>query len=322
MKQKQHGWMLCSVLTLFSIMMGTLSVGATAGTLSEGETLFLCLSTGNPDVPGDGVVVNSAASIPFFDIQPLFPIAGITDGITISLFTPTIPVQNVVVHFTPNGTRGAPCGFGYAKGPLLSTPIINGVQGFAESFSREELLGLLGDVKQNFPFCSDLTLDDYALESVIVYSGITPDFQAIYIREIDALALGIGENVFPTATTPVQCAPEVLDVVIDIKPGEFPNSINPNNKGQIPVGILTTDTFDATTVDPLSVEFGPNGATEAHGRGHIEDANGDGKPDLILHFNTQETGIQCRDTSASLTGQTFSGQEIEGTDAITTVGCR
>jgi hypothetical protein len=111
-------------------------------------------------------------------------------------------------------------------------------------------------------------------------------------------------------------------IAIDIKPGSFPNSINPKSKGVIPAAILTTDTFDATTVDSLSVEFGPNGAIEAHGKGHIEDVNGDGKNDLMLHFRTQATGIQCGDTSASLTGQTFNGEEIEGTDAIVTVGCK
>ena len=89
----------------------------------------------------------------------------------------------------------------------------------------------------------------------------------------------------------------------------------------IPVAILTTDTFDATTVDPLSVQFGPNEATEAHGKGHIEDANGDGEPDLVLHFKTQATGIQCGDTSASLTGKTVDSEPIEGSDAIKTVGC-
>jgi hypothetical protein len=121
----------------------------------------------------------------------------------------------------------------------------------------------------------------------------------------------------------IEFQPEpVLLVAVDIKPGSFPNSINPRSKGVIPVAILTTDTFDATTVDPLSVKFGPDGATEAHGRGHRQDVNRDGKKDLVLHFRTQDTGIVCGDTSASLTGKTFSGQAIKGSDWIRTVGCK
>jgi FG-GAP-like repeat/FG-GAP repeat len=111
--------------------------------------------------------------------------------------------------------------------------------------------------------------------------------------------------------TPVEMA-----VKIDIKPGSFPNTINLKSHRVIPVAILTTSTFDATTVDPLSVRFSPDGATEAHGKGHIEDVNHDGEPDLVLHFRTQETGIQCGDTAASLTGQTGGGAPIEGSDAI------
>ncbi|MFN8494661.1 MAG: choice-of-anchor tandem repeat NxxGxxAF-containing protein [Caldilineaceae bacterium] len=111
-------------------------------------------------------------------------------------------------------------------------------------------------------------------------------------------------------------------VTIDIQPGEAPASLNPRSRGVIPVAILTTATFDATTTDPLSVKFGPHGATEAHGRGHVEDADGDGDLDLVLHFRMQDTGIQCGDTSASLIGKTFSGQAIRGADSIVTVGCR
>jgi hypothetical protein len=121
-------------------------------------------------------------------------------------------------------------------------------------------------------------------------------------------------QVRPTFAAPIQ-------VTIDIKPGSSPNSINPKSQGVIPVAILTTDAFDATTVDPLSVRFGPKGATEAHNQGHIEDVNHDGEPDLVLHFETQATGIQCGDTSASLTGETFEGDPIQGSDAIQTVGC-
>lgn len=115
---------------------------------------------------------------------------------------------------------------------------------------------------------------------------------------------------------------KVVPVVIDIKPGSFPNSINPRSGGKIPVAILTTGTFDANTVDPTTVLFGRTGTEAVSVHAALEDVNGDGKLDLVLHFNTQTTGIQCGDTSASLTGKTTSGTAIEGSDSIRTVGCK
>ncbi len=94
----------------------------------------------------------------------------------------------------------------------------------------------------------------------------------------------------------------------------------------IPVAILSTNIadgdaldFDAMQVNPLTVEFGPNGAVERHGQGHVEDVDGDEDIDLVLHFNIQETGIACGDTEASLTGETFAQQDIMGVDAINVV---
>ena len=112
-----------------------------------------------------------------------------------------------------------------------------------------------------------------------------------------------------------------LTVTIDIKPGSSINPVNPRSNGVIPLAILSDDTFDAQTVDPLSVSFGPGGAPEAHGKGHREDVDEDGDQDLMLHFETQASGIQCGDTSASLTGMTFDGQAISGMDSLVTVGC-
>jgi hypothetical protein len=114
----------------------------------------------------------------------------------------------------------------------------------------------------------------------------------------------------------------VTPVAIDIKPGGFPNSINPRSHGRIPVAILTTDSFDATTVDSTTVRFGATGTEAAPIRWALEDGDGDGDTDLILYFSTEATGIECGDTNASLTGETVGGQEIEGLDSVNTVGCR
>ena len=98
-----------------------------------------------------------------------------------------------------------------------------------------------------------------------------------------------------------------VPVTIDIKPGSFPSSINLTGKVIIAVAILSTPDFmDPSSVDVTTVRFGPAEATAVHG-GHLEDLNGDGKLDLVLHFQISETGIGCSDTSASLTGHIFGG---------------
>lgn len=113
-----------------------------------------------------------------------------------------------------------------------------------------------------------------------------------------------------------------IPVSIDIKPGSFPNSINPGSKGRIPVAILTTATFGAATVNPNTVLFGKTGTEAAPVQVAMEDVDGDGDIDMILHFNTQETGIVCGDTSAYLIGKTYTGQTFKGSDSVNTVGCK
>lgn len=109
-----------------------------------------------------------------------------------------------------------------------------------------------------------------------------------------------------------------IPVQIDVKPGTYPNSVNPKSIGKIPVAILTTSDFDAATVDPATVRFGATGTEAAPVHSALEDVDGDGDADMILHFKTQETGIACGATSAILTGETQGGQAIEGGDPITT----
>lgn len=110
---------------------------------------------------------------------------------------------------------------------------------------------------------------------------------------------------------------EAVVVEIDIMPSGSPNSINPNSGGVIPVAILTTTSFDATTADPGMVRFGPARAEAI--RWASEDVDGDGTDDMILHFQMQQTGISVGDTEAELTGRTIYDELFLGSDSVRTV---
>ncbi len=115
--------------------------------------------------------------------------------------------------------------------------------------------------------------------------------------------------------------PEAIEVTIDIKPGDEPTVMDPRSEGMIPVAILSSPDFDATSVDPGSVRFGANGDDAAPVRSMTEDIDQDGDTDLMFLFRAPQTNIACGDTSASLTGKTRSVQAIAGSESFTTEGC-
>jgi hypothetical protein len=112
---------------------------------------------------------------------------------------------------------------------------------------------------------------------------------------------------------------EPLTVTIDIAPRREPNRIIPD-RGRPAVAILTDQSFDATQVDPASVRFGPAQAEPMSNR--IIDVDSDGDMDQVFYFLTEQTGIACGDTEATLIGETFEGVSVSGSDAIITLGCR
>lgn len=131
--------------------------------------------------------------------------------------------------------------------------------------------------------------------------------------QISTYPFGSLGGVFPV--TPSYIPRPVIEVNIDIKPGSYPNSINLGSKGLVPVAVLTTNSFDASTVDPSTVEFA--GASPV--RWTMEDVDFDGDMDLLFHFKTQELSLNENSTEAALTGTTYGGQPIEGTDTVNIV---
>lgn len=91
-------------------------------------------------------------------------------------------------------------------------------------------------------------------------------------------------------------------------------------RGLLPVAILTTPDFAARTVDVRTVQFGPGTAMPR--QASLTDVDGDGDRDLLLHFETRDTGIACGQTAAELTAATISGATIAGTDNVRPVPCK
>ena len=114
------------------------------------------------------------------------------------------------------------------------------------------------------------------------------------------------------------------EIQIDIKPGSYPNTINLGSNGVVPVAILSSETFDATAVDPNTVELAGAGvAVRGKGSKYLaseEDVDGDGRLDLVVKVETENLDPdQFQDGFAILNGETFDGIQFEGSDEITIV---
>jgi hypothetical protein len=112
-------------------------------------------------------------------------------------------------------------------------------------------------------------------------------------------------------------------IPVDVMVASTVNCANPN--GLIPAAILSTEQFDARSVDQATVRFGPGAAPEAHeSRGaakrHEEDVNGDGRMDLVFHFSAAAAGLGCDAVSAYVRGMTFAGSPIEGSTPVVMTG--
>jgi|GEM_PF-4405174 len=69
----------------------------------------------------------------------------------------------------------------------------------------------------------------------------------------------------------------------------LPDTVNLANNGVIGVTIFTTANFDAAAVDASSVLFAGAHAVQ----NSLEDVDGDGDLDMVLHFRTQDTNLRA-----------------------------
>ncbi len=114
----------------------------------------------------------------------------------------------------------------------------------------------------------------------------------------------------------------VQQINIEVKPGsgEFA-PINLKSRGKIPVALLSSNEFNAMDVNVASLTFGATGdeaSLRSCGRGG-EDVNGDGRLDLVCHFENQKTGFASDTLEGILRGKTQGGQDFEGRGVLKVV---
>ncbi len=168
-----------------------------------------------------------------------------------------------------------------------------------------------GEVQDGFAFVTGLTYDDQAIEGMDEITIVPPEGDETATASTEAASTADGQAPSP-----------VLMVDIDAQPGSDPNSINLGAEGVIPVAIFSSDTFDATQVDPSSVILDGFEGVAVIGipsdyTAHQEDVDGDGLLDLVVQvevMNLNPGAVQ--DGVVWLAGCTHGGQPIEGTDAI------
>jgi hypothetical protein len=152
-----------------------------------------------------------------------------------------------------------------------------------------------------------------------------PDFhgQDSFVYEVSD-----GKGGTDTATVEITVH-SVIDAVIDVKPGGDVNPINLRARGVLPIAVLSTqvangeaDDLDAAAIDTSTITL--NGVAVHPVHAALEDVDGDGDLDLVLHFRLPELvekGVLDENSvdlifAAEFDGGDALGADLSGADSV------
>ena len=236
-----------------------------------------------------------------------------------------------------NGPEAKPAPPAEEKGvdALFDQQVTNVSQGITVAPSEvtgQQEFGLKVEVSRTNDQTYAVTCLEPGMQEATFTSTIEPLSAAVIEpHEVDTTVASNNTKAFVLS---VDCA---VPVTLNNKPHSFPNSVNLEKEGDIPVAVLTTEqgeygnplAFDAQTIDPSTVHYGveslasyDNGATESHEATHIKDSyelddkTRDKDLDAVMHFPAKDTGLSSGDTETCI-----KGKFTDGGNTFTFFGC-
>lgn len=115
----------------------------------------------------------------------------------------------------------------------------------------------------------------------------------------------------------------VIEVGLDVKPGSDPNAVNTKSKGQLPIGIYGSDTFDVRDIVVSDLMIECMGFAAGDIRTAIEDlVVEDGIDDMLIHVPMQAFPWGApigTEVTITVTGHLLDGRGFVGVDVILVV---
>jgi subtilisin family serine protease len=151
------------------------------------------------------------------------------------------------------------------------------------------------------------------------------------------VTLSVTDKDGATGSRSLQVTVRHVDIGIDVKPGGEdvpPIGLAGGGDARIPVAVLSTGTFDAPAlIDVATVTLGDGGgpgapvASRVNGTPMVgvEDVNGDGRLDLVLHFERNAlmtNGLTVTTTSLRLLATLTDGRQVMGIESVRIVPAR
>lgn len=253
------------------------------------------------------------------------------------------------VNFIQNPDGGSDYDYPWGSSNLLRTGNLLFEQSFVGiDISDPRVQAAIGYIESNWNptpdsqamYCLMKGFESYGIETITV-GGNPVDWYDVFADHIianqhvdgywDTLGWGQALDTVWALLTLEKFAPPppVIEVPVDVKPMSWPNPLNVNKKGVLPVAILGTEDLDVTQIDPATILLegvAPlRWALEDVGTSDDPLAGPDGIMDLSLKFEAQEIVAALGDVSDGevlalhLTGnlkEEHSGTPIQGEDVV------